>query len=134
MARGRSSCSCRNIWLRSSCRQKRKRSVPAAVRRSDGRVVPFPFGLNELVLPDRCNRRFQVGDVKEEHCLVFGGVRLSPLSLKANKISTAVEFRIVPELPIRNCKTERFLVKLLCPLQIVKVQFNTDESSVDGLH
>src|SRR6266576_4087416 len=42
MARGRCSCSCRNIWLRSSCRQKRKRSVPAAARRSDGRVVAFP--------------------------------------------------------------------------------------------
>jgi len=41
---------------------------------------------------------------------------------------------MVPDLLIGNFKTQRFDVELLCPLQILEVDFNTDESRLNPLH
>jgi hypothetical protein len=41
---------------------------------------------------------------------------------------------MVPDLLIGNFKAHRFDVELLCPLQILEVEFNTDESRLNPLH
>jgi hypothetical protein len=95
---------------------------------------PSTFRLNHLLLPERCDRRFQVRHLKEQNSFVFRWVGLSPFSLKANKTCATVEFRVVPNLLIRHFKTKPFLIELLSSLQVVKVEFNTDELGVDRLH
>ena len=65
---------------------------------------------------------------------ILRGIRLGPLPLKANKTCTAIEPSMVPDLLIRNFKTHRFEIELLCPLQIIEVEFNTDESRLNPLH
>jgi len=95
---------------------------------------PSTSGLNQLLPPNRFDRRFQVGNLKEQNSFVLRWVGLSPLSLKANKTCATVEFRVAPNLLITHSKTERLVIELLSSLQIVKVEFNTDESCVDRLH
>ena len=46
----------------------------------------------------------------------------------------AIEPRMVAGLLIRNCKTERFLIEILCPFQVIEIKFNPDESRSDWLH
>ncbi|HEY6769789.1 MAG TPA: hypothetical protein VI386_34040, partial [Candidatus Sulfotelmatobacter sp.] len=74
---------------------------------------------------------FQAWNLKEQHCFIFGGIGLSPLPLKANKTSAAIELSMVTGLLIRNCKTERFLIKILCPFQVIEIKLNPDESRSD---
>src|ERR1700722_18460530 len=61
-------------------------------------------------------------------------VRLGSLSLKTNKTCTRFEFRMVPALLIGNFKTHRVDVEPSCPLQIVEVQFNADETRFNSAH
>ena len=63
------------------------------------------------------------GTSKEENRFICRGVRLSPLSLKANKTCTTIELSMVPDLLIGHFKTLRFDVELFCPLQIFEVEF-----------
>jgi hypothetical protein len=41
---------------------------------------------------------------------------------------------MVARLLIRNCETERFLIEILCPFQVIEIKFNPDESRSDWLH
>ena len=41
---------------------------------------------------------------------------------------------MVPNLLIRNCETNRFLIEHLCLFQVIEIKFNPDESCFDWLH
>src|ERR1700693_2718013 len=95
---------------------------------------PRMLRVNQEILSDSCYRRPQISHFKEENRLILRRVRFQTLPLQANETCLTIELSMVPDLLIGNFKTHRFDIKLLCPVQIFEVEFDTNELRLQSLH
>jgi hypothetical protein len=65
---------------------------------------------------------------------VFRRIRLRALAFKADKTSATVKFGVMADLLIGNFETKGFNVELLCPLEVIEIEFNAHKSRLDSVH